>query len=221
MKTRIEKVNEIFRKKQAFENSFKKKIKSIKSDQKEEELQKYNDTLNQFIESYALIKGTYMNSDAYIGKIENEINSLYSEFNTYKLNVLYDFEEMNKEIFDNYEKKIEELKQKKDKLIIKNKKYHLDINSSIEKINIEIKERLSDYNDSSKEERKQLYTEIIERKKNIFEIKQKFCSIIPVYDESFIYSTLVINYNPIHEINVSNLEINIGKEQNLDIEEIE
>ena len=52
-------------------------------------------------------------------------------------------------------------------------------------------------------------------------IKQKFCSIIPVYDESFIYSTLVINYNPIHEINVSNLDINIGKEQNLDIEEIE
>ena len=51
---------------------------------------------------------------------------------------------MNKETYDNYEKKIQELKDKKNKIIIKIKKKELEKTNYIEKNNLEIKERLID-----------------------------------------------------------------------------
>ena len=119
MKTRTEKVNELFRKKQAVELSIKKKLKTIKPDLLIQELQLYNEKLTEFEESYGLLKGNFINSNKYIEVLEDKIKKLYNEFNTYKLNVLYDFEEMNKETYDNYEKKIQELKERKNKIIKK------------------------------------------------------------------------------------------------------
>jgi TRAP-type C4-dicarboxylate transport system substrate-binding protein len=58
----------------------------------------------------------------YIKELENKILIKTKEFNTYKLEVLYDFEEMNQQVYDTYEKEIGELTQKKDKIIIGNKK---------------------------------------------------------------------------------------------------
>ena len=118
-------------------------------------------------------------------------------------------------------KKIQELKERKNKIIIKIKKKELEKTNYIEKNNLEIKERLIDIKESSKEEKKQLYTEIIQRKKNIFDINSTYLSIIPIYDQSLFMSTLTVNYNPINEIDMSALNVTIGNEEKLEMEELE
>jgi hypothetical protein len=73
--------------------------------------------------------------------------------------------------------------------------------------------------DSNKEEKKIYYSEIIERKKLIFDIHKENIDIIPVYNDSQIQSTIITDYNPIHkyEINLNNVDLSIGS--NVDLEE--
>jgi hypothetical protein len=125
MKTRTEKVANIFRKKNTFELAFKKKLKSIKPDQLTQELLNYNATKEEFLAKYSLIKGNYMRDIDYLKELDNTILLKTKEFNNYKLEVLYDFEEMNQQIYDTYEKEINELKQKRDRHIIQNKKKNM------------------------------------------------------------------------------------------------
>jgi hypothetical protein len=71
------------------------------------------------------------------------------------------------------------------------------------------------------DEKKVFYTEIIHYKKEIFEITEKYLEIIPVITDSYNYSTLIIDYNPIkeNEKDLDKLELNLGK--NVELEELE
>jgi hypothetical protein len=211
MKSRSEKVDELLKQKQKLEVKFKKSIKSIKPEQKNEELKKFSAAVDDYTSKYELLKGTFMRDLDFIKMINVKLLEKYKNFNTYKLEVLYDFEEMKQETYDMYEKEIADLKQQKDKIILKNKKELNDENAIIEKLKREIKERYDEYPESSKEEQKQLYIEIIEKKKEIFKIKNKYIDIIPVQDNTHMLSTIFIDYNPIKDININSLELKLGE----------
>ena len=222
MKTRTEKVANIFRKKNTFELAFKKKLKSIKPDQLTQELLNYNATKEEFLAKYSLIKGNYMRDIDYLKELDNTILLKTKEFNNYKLEVLYDFEEMNQQIYDTYEKEINELKQKRDRHIIQNKKKIMERNEKINQIKSEIKIVVDQMNAAETlEEKKVFYSEWINYKKEIFEITQKYLEIIPVISDNYTFSTLVIDYNPIkeNEKNLDSLELSLGA--NVNLEEIE
>jgi hypothetical protein len=222
MKTRTEKVADIFRKKNTFELAFKKKLKSIKPEHLTQELLNYNSSKEEFFEKYALVKGNYMRDIDYLKQLENTILLRTKEFNTYKLEVLYDFEEMNQDTYDAYEKEINDLKQKRDRAIIQNKKKIMERNERINQIKNEIKNVMIQMNDADTiDEKKILYKEIIQYKKEIFEITEKYLEIIPVITDSYNYSTLIIDYNPIkeNEKDLDKLELNLGK--NVELEELE
>ena len=222
MKTRTEKVADIFRKKNTFELAFKKKLKSIKPEHLTQELLNYNSSKEEFFEKYALVKGNYMRDIDYLKQLENTILLRTKEFNTYKLDVLYDFEEMNQDTYDAYEKEINDLKQKRDRAIIQNKKKIMERNERINQIKNEIKNVMIQMNDAdTMDEKKILYKEIIQYKKEIFEITEKYLEIIPVITDSYNYSTLIIDYNPIkeNEKDLDKLELNLGK--NVELEELE
>ena len=222
MKTRTEKVANIFRKKNTFELAFKKKLKSIKPDQLTQELLNYNATKEEFLAKYSLIKGNYMRDIDYLKELDNTILLKTKEFNNYKLEVLYDFEEMNQQIYDTYEKEINELKQKRDRHIIQNKKKIMERNEKINQIKNEIKLVVDQMNAAETlEEKKVFYSEWINYKKEIFEITQKYLEIIPVISDNYTFSTLVIDYNPIkeNEKNLDSLELSLGA--NVNLEEIE
>ena len=222
MKTRTEKVADIFRKKNTFELAFKKKLKSIKPEHLTQELLNYNSSKEEFFEKYALVKGNYMRDIDYLKQLENTILLRTKEFNTYKLEVLYDFEEMNQDTYDAYEKEINDLKQKRDRAIIQNKKKIMERNERINQIKNEIKNVMIQMNNAdTMDEKKILYKEIIQYKKEIFEITEKYLEIIPVITDSYNYSTLIIDYNPIkeNEKDLDKLELNLGK--NVELEELE
>ena len=219
MKKRIEKVETLFRKKQAYEISIKKKIKTMKQEDRAQALTDYNGVRDDFMINYKIIKGNYKSELNYLNNLEETILSKYKEFNAYKLNVLYDLDVMNQELYDTFEKDIQDLKRQKEKIIIKHKKTILDKNDKIDKINREISERFIDMVDSNKEEKKIYYSEIIERKKLIFDIHKENIDIIPVYNDSQLQSTIITDYNPIHkyEINLNNVDLSVGS--NVDLEE--
>jgi hypothetical protein len=219
MKKRIEKVETLFRKKQAYEISIKKKIKTMKQEDRAQALTDYNGVRDDFMINYKIIKGNYKSELNYLNDLEETILSKYKDFNAYKLNVLYDLDVMNQEVYDIFEKDIQDLKRQKEKIIIKHKKTILDKNDKIDKINREISERFVDMADSNKEEKKIYYSEIIERKKLIFDIHKENIDIIPVYNDSQLQSTIITDYNPIYpyEINLNNVDLSIGS--NVDLEE--
>jgi hypothetical protein len=219
MKKRIEKVETLFRKKQAYEISIKKKIKTMKQEDRAEALTDYNGVRDDFMINYKIIKGNYKSELNYLNDLEETILSKYKDFNAYKLNVLYDLDVMNQEVYDTFEKDIQDLKRQKEKIIIKHKKTILDKNDKIDKINREISERFVDMADSNKEEKKIYYSEIIERKKLIFDIHKENIDIIPVYNDSQLQSTIITDYNPIYpyEINLNNVDLSVGS--NVDLEE--
>ena len=219
MKKRIEKVETLFRKKQAYEISIKKKIKTMKQEDRAEALTDYKGVRDDFMINYKIIKGNYKSELNYLNDLEETILSKYKDFNAYKLNVLYDLDVMNQEVYDTFEKDIQDLKRQKEKIIIKHKKTILDKNDKIDKINREISERFVDMADSNKEEKKIYYSEIIERKKLIFDIHKENIDIIPVYNDSQLQSTIITDYNPIYpyEINLNNVDLSVGS--NVDLEE--
>ena len=220
MKSRSEKVNELLQQKQKFEIKFKKSIKTIKPEQKNEEIKKFRGAIDDYSSKYELLKGNFMRDIDYIKMIENKILEKYKEFNTYKLEVLYDFEEMDQVTYDTYEKELLSLKQQKDKVILKNKKDIEEDYKTIQKIKSEIKERVNEYPESSREEQKQLYKEIIERKKQIFELKKINMDIIPIYNDTKVLSTIITNYNPIKDLNLNTLELKVGENIQLEVLEV-
>jgi hypothetical protein len=207
MKRKIIDLDTFFSKKNTFD---KKVFRQLKRFNTKEEKQVYLDEINieqQNLhiteDDYNLIRQKKISNTLYIQKLNDEITSKYNEFNQYKLDVLYDFELMDQPKYDALELEINKLKKFRDDFIIKQKKRLEDENKTIDGIKLQIKERLDEYIESSKEEQKELYTQIITLKKDIFEIlkpKLSMVSIIPnaLFDINVEYITLVTDYLPVH-----------------------
>ena len=233
MKRKIIDLDTFFNKKNTFE---KKVFRQLKRFNTKEDKKKYLDDanieqINLHIteDDYNAIREKKTSNNDYVQRLNDEITKKYNEFNQYKLDVLYDFEMMDQSKYDALENEIKSLKKTRDDFIIKQKKILIDETKIIDGIKLQIKERLEEFAESSKEEQKELYTQIITLKKDIFDILKPKLSIVTIVPNSKIFDdmsnvefvTLVTDYLPIHnnEQKISNTEI--GSEVEVIPEELE
>lgn len=223
-----------FKNKQKMEKKHMIGIKKIisKEDKKEylTKYEGYKTSQNLSDDDYNRLRTKMVRDIDYIALLNDEIKNVYAEFTQYKLDVLYDFEPMDKEKFDGYESKILALKKKRDTFILKQKSKIKQRNDTISILQKQIQERINELDQSSKEERIQLYTQIAQLKKDIFDILEPSLSMIEIIPNkeiftslaSVVYSTLNTDYLPIHDNEKSISEMNISSENvDLKVEEIE
>lgn len=235
MKRKIIDLDTFFNKKNTFEKNVVRQLTRFNT---KEDKQKYLDGANMertklhiTDDDYNLIREKKTSSALYIQRLNDGITSKYNEFNQYKLDVLYDFEIMDQSKYDALETEIKALKQTRDDFIIKQKRMVTDETTKIDSIKLQIKERVEEFAESSKEEQKELYTQIITLKKDIFEIIKPTLSVVTIRPNTQIFDdmsnvefvTLVTDYIPIHnnEQNIANKDIEVGSEVELSPEELE
>jgi hypothetical protein len=235
MKRKIIDLDTFFNKKNTFEKNVVRQLTRFNT---KEDKQKYLDGANMertklhiTDDDYNLIREKKTSSVLYIQRLNDEITSKYNEFNQYKLDVLYDFEIMDQSKYDALETEIKALKQTRDDFIIKQKRMVTDETTKIDSIKLQIKERVEEFAESSKEEQKELYTQIITLKKDMFEIIKPTLSVVTIRPNTQIFDdmanvefvTLVTDYIPIHnnEQNIANKDIEVGSEVELSPEELE
>ena len=174
----------------------KEVIESSKQDREEEKVD--DEELN-------LLRKPYIRMSDYLKQLDDEIAILYEKYNQFKLNILYEnitaHEGQLKDI-EKFETDIEELKKLKIKTILKINKKKEDMDELIKEFKIKISERQHEYNEAeSIEEKKQIYTETVSLKLQLFEIFRENISIVNIEsnEDDIVskYSTLVIDYIPI------------------------
>lgn len=223
-----------FKNKQKMEKKHMIGIKKIISQEDKKayltKYEEYKTSQNLSDDDYNRLRTKMVRDIDYIALLNDEIKNIYAEFTQYKLDVLYDFETMDKERFDEYESKILSLKKKRDTFILKQKSKIKVRNDTISTIQTQIKERMDELDESSKEERLQLYTQITQLKKDIFNILEPSLSMIEIIPNkeifsslgSVIYSTLNTDYIPIHDNEKTISDMNISPDNvDLKVEEIE
>jgi hypothetical protein len=139
----------------------------------------------------------------YLEKLNDDIKFKQTQFNKYKYDTLYDLVEFDESIYDSIDAEIVELKRKREEYISKRSKQNDDLIDFNEKIALNIKVRIEEFNDAELTKRKEIYRNIIDLKKLRFEKLEPRLSMIHV-DKLF---TLITDYLPIrgHERNVLNL----------------
>jgi hypothetical protein len=232
MKRKIVDLDTFFNKKNTFE---KKVFRQLKRFNTKDEKKTYLDEANiERVElhitedDYNALRKKKISNTGYIQLLNDEITVKYNEFNQYKLDVLYDFELMDQSKYDALETEIKTLKKTRDDFIIKQKKALTDETNTIDGIKLQIKERVDEFSESSKEEQKELYSQIITLKKDVFEFlkpKLSMVTIIPntqIFDDmtNVEFITLVTDYLPIHN-NEQILNKEVGSEVELTPEELE
>jgi hypothetical protein len=232
MKRKIIDLDTFFNKKNTFE---KKVFRQLKRFNTKEEKKTYLDEAN--IEKvdlhitdddYNALRKKKISNAGYIQSLNDEITVKYNEFNQYTLDVLYDFELMDQTKYDALEKEINSLKKTRDEFIIKQKKVLEDETKKIDGIKLQIKERVDEFSESSKEEQKELYSQIITLKKDVFEFLKPKLSMVTIMPNTQIFDdmanvefiTLVTDYLPIHN-NEQILNKEVGSEVELTPEELE
>ena len=189
----------VFRQLKRFNTKEEKKIYLDEANIEEKELHITED-------DYNIIRQKRLSNAEYIKRLNDVITVKYNEFNQYKLDILYDFEIMDQSKYDVLESEIKTLKKTRDDFTIRQKKKLDDENKILDSIKLQIKERLDEFTESSKEEKKELYIQIINLKKDIFEILKPKLSMVTIIPNSQLfedirsieYITLVTDYLPIH-----------------------
>lgn len=159
----------------------------------------------------------------YYDRIIIELKEKWKVFTQYKYDILYELIEINQEQFDIYDAQINELKKKRDAYITRRSTKKDEDTAILESIKLQIKERMSEFKDAELEDQKELYSQVIELRKTIFEYLEPKLSII----EANGYKTLITHYNPIKgsQRNLKNLNVinnNVNIELELDeLEDIE
>ena len=232
MKRKIIDLDTFFNKKNTFE---KKVFRQLKRFTTKEEKKTYLDEsniekvdLHITEDDYNALRKKKISNAGYIQSLNDEITVKYNEFNQYKLDVLYDFELMDQEKYDALETEIKALKKTRDDFIIKQKRVLADETKKIDGIKLQIKERLDEFSESSKEEQNELYTQIITLKKDVFEFLKPKLSMVTIMPNTQIFDdmanvefiTLVTDYVPIHN-NEQILNKEVGSEVELTPEELE
>lgn len=235
MKRKIIDLDTFFNKKNTFD---KKVFRQLKRFNTREEKKKYLDdaTIEQTDlhiteDDYNAIREKKTSNAVYIQRLNDEISAKYNEFNQYKLDVLYDFEIMDQSKYDALETEINALKKTRDDSIIKQKRMVTDETTKINSIKLQIKERVEEFAESSREEQKELYAQIITLKKDMFEIIKPKLSVVTIVPNTQIFDdmanvefvTLVTDYVPIHnnEQKIASKDIDVGSEVELSPEELE
>ena len=144
----------------------------------------------------------------YLDTLNEDLKQKYNEFTKYKYEVLYELVDMNEEQYDSYEVDIAEIKKKRDEYISRRASKQDEYNAKVESFKLQIKERMDEYKEADTGERINIYREITEARKNIFELLEPKLSMMVIDN----YNTIVTNYLPIkgNQRNLNNLNVSIN-----------
>ena len=152
----------------------------------------------------------------YLEILKQEIRDKYLEFNKYKYDALYDLIEVNEAKFDQFEAEIAQLKENRDKYI-SNKAEKLDeLKSFNDEYEFNIRQQIDAFNDAEKEDKKEIYKNIILLKKARFEKIEPHLSMLNIEKQH----TLVTDYVPIKG-NQKRILFDVGAEENVSPELLE
>jgi hypothetical protein len=164
----------------------------------------------------------YIRDIDYLELLKEEIKQKYLEFNKYKYDALYELIEVDEEKFDRYELEIAELKKKRDAYIRRKAEKLDEFTAFNDEIDFNIKQRIEEFNISEKEDKKEIYNNIILLKKSKFDKIEKHLSMMYIDN----YKTLVTDYVPIrgneHKILpfniVESVEVNVDQDLELPVQ---
>uniref|UniRef100_A0A6C0ESI0 Uncharacterized protein n=1 Tax=viral metagenome TaxID=1070528 RepID=A0A6C0ESI0_9ZZZZ len=155
----------------------------------------------------------------YLNDIEKKIIELKRSFLILKYDVLYQLSDKMDD-YDSLEQKIKDLEGERDKLVVKIKLKRERKNQEVDTLNATIEEKMMLYKDAELDDKKQIYIDINEIKKQINSIINQYSCITNIKssygdDETQnikIYNTLIKDYCPIF-----NNEINLTKRLNVKV----
>jgi hypothetical protein len=161
----------------------------------------------------------------YLNDLEKKINELKQTFLILKYDVLYQLNDKMDD-YDTLEQNIKDLESERDKLVVKIKIKRERKNQEIVNLNTQIEEKMMLYKDAELDDKKQIYIDINEIKKQINSIMNQYSCITKIkssYGDDDtqnikIYNTLIKDYCPIfnNEINLSkrlNVNVNLNAEE--------
>lgn len=152
----------------------------------------------------------------YLEIVKQDIRDKYLEFNKYKYDALYDLIEVDEARFDQFKSEIDQLKENRDKYI-SNKAEKLDeLKSFHEETDFNIRQQVDAFNAAEKEDKKEIYKNIILLKKARFEKIEPRLSMLTLEH----LHTLVTDYVPIKG-NQKRIVFNVGAEENVSPEVLE
>jgi hypothetical protein len=153
----------------------------------------------------------------YLELLNEDIKRSYLEFNQYKYNVLYDLIDLDEARYDELEAELAELKINRDKYISnKSEKQTAEISFNDE-IDLNMKQLKDSFDAAEKEDKKQIYNDIILLRKSRFDKLEPYLSMLRIGA----YNTLVTDYVPIRGNEKKIARFRVGAEEEVHPEELE
>ena len=152
----------------------------------------------------------------YLEIVKQDIRDKYLEFNKYKYDALYDLIEVDEARFDQYEAEIAQLKKNRDNYISNKAEKTDQLKSFNDENEFNIRQQVDAFNAAEKEDKKEIYRNIILLKKARFEKIEPHLSMLTI-DK---LHTLVTDYVPIKG-NQKRIMFNLGGEENVSPELLE
>jgi hypothetical protein len=152
----------------------------------------------------------------YLEVLKQDILDKYLEFNKYKYDALYGLIEVDEARFDQFEAEIAQLKQTRDKYISSKAEKLDELKSFNDETDFNIRQQVDAFNDAEKEDKKEIYRNIILLKKARFDKIEPLLSMLSIDN----MNTLVTDYVPIKG-NQKRILFDVGAEENFSPELLE
>ena len=158
----------------------------------------------------------YMRDIYYLEQLNENIKNMNTKFNEYKYDVLYELTDMDEAVYDKFELDLTKLKEDRANYI-RAQADKLTAEAEYNDIyNLELKALMDSFNSAEKDEKKDIYTDIIQLKKSKFD-RIKHLSMVKIDG----LNTLVIDYLPIRYNQKKMLAFNLGEREEIVAEELE
>jgi hypothetical protein len=218
MKAYKRELSHFFSNKKEQDNKLKRALADKSFEEKKEIIAQYRETTKleegvYSIDEHHFDRKRFVRDTIHLEHLKDDIANTYLEFNKYKYDGLYELLEVDEARFDQYERQLAELKENRDKMIRKKSEKVDQIKSFNDEIDFNIRQLVDSFHAAEKENRKEIYMNIILLK------KRRFDSILPHLSMLEIdkMSTLVTDYEPVKGNEKKIAAFNVTDEPELNI----
>ena len=222
MKAYKRELSHFFSNKKEEDEKLKRALSNKSFAEKKEIIEQYRETakLEQGVYSigeHHFERKRFVRDTTHLDNLKEDLANTYLEFNKYKYDALYELIEVNEAKFDQFETDIAQLKEQRDKMIRKKAEKLDESNHFNDKIDLNLRQLVDAFRLAEKEDRKEIYREIILLKKMRFDRLEPRLSMIR-RDK---LNTLVTDYVPIRGNEKKILAFNVDEEVDLTTEVLE
>lgn len=216
MKAYKRELSHFYSNKKQQDNKLKRVLADKSFEEKKEIIAEYRETTKldkgmYSIDEHQFERKRYVRDIIHLELLKEDIKDTYLAFNKYKYDALYDLIEVDEARFDQYELEIAELKQNRDKIIIKKAAKLEEIAAFNDEIDFNIRQLVDAFRAAEKEDRKKIYMDIILLKKTKFDRIEPHLSMLKIED----VNTLVVDYLPIRNNEKKIAAFEVEEEVNL------